>query len=426
MPVRAGDLVELSIEKPASGGRMIARHQGEVILVSGAIPGERVTARVTRSDKRIAFAEVTTVHDASGDRRAAEGDPACGGCVYSYIDYPRQVQLKAEIIEDAFVRIGRIPLQQRVAVQAAAEHDYRMKARFHVRSGRAGFYRENTHDLCDPRQTRQMPASAVDAVDSALRALAADGVTALSAEIAENIRGDQRAVHFDVVPSPMLRSALARATQEASLNGVTARSSDGAAATAGDPIVSDTLADLTNGRAAAGVLQRHPEAFFQANRFLVSSLVTTVLDAVPAGPVLDLYAGVGLFSVAFAACGQEEVLAVEGDPVSGRDLERNGLPYADGLQVERVSVEGFLERRGTHPRHSIVVDPPRTGMSKQAAELVARSSASRIVYVSCDPPTLARDARRLLDAGYRLNSLQAFDLFPNTPHVEAVATFVGP
>lgn len=426
MPVRAGELVELSIEKPASGGRMIARHQGQVILVSGAIPGEQVTARVTHAGKRMAFAEVAGVQSPSSDRRAAAGDPACGGSVYSHIAYPRQVRLKAEIVQDAFVRIGRIPLPQQVAVASGAEHDYRMKARFHVRNGRAGFYREGTHELCDPRQVRQMSASAIDAVDSALDSLAGSGVTALSAEVAENIRGDQRAVHFEVIPSPSLRSALAQAVREANLDGVTARSSDGAAAAAGDPIVSDTLADLTNGRAAAGVLQRHPESFFQANRFLVSSLVATVLDTLPAGPVLDLYAGVGLFSVALAACGRREVIAVEGDPVSGGDLERNASACSDRLQVVPESVEGFLERRGSPPGHSIVVDPPRTGMSKQAAESLVRTGAPRIVYVSCDPPTLARDARRLLDAGYRLDRLEAFDLFPNTPHVEAIATFLGP
>ena len=426
MSVRTGDLVDLSIEKPASGGRMIARHQGQVILVAGAIPGERVTARITHSDKRIAFAEAVSVQDPSGDRRAAAGDPACGGCVYSHIAYPRQVQLKGEIIEDAFVRIGRMPLHERVTVVAAAEHGYRMKARFHIRNGRAGFYRENTHDLCDPRQTRQMSDATVDAVDSALQALADDGVSAVSAEIAENIEGNQRAVHFDVGPSTALRSALMRAAGNAGVNGITARSSDGAAASAGDPIVTDTLADLTKGRAAAGVLRRHPEAFFQANRFLVSSLVATVLEQVPAGPLLDLYAGVGLFSVAFAASGTSEVIAVEGDPVSGRDLERNASAFSGQLQVLRVSVESFLERSRSHSGHSIVVDPPRTGMSRDAAASLTRVSAPRIVYVSCDPPTLARDARRLLDAGYRLDSLQGFDLFPNTPHVEAVATFLGP
>src|SRR5215213_1865213 len=147
---RVGDELDLTLEKAASGGRMIARHEGEVFLVIGGIPGERVRARVSRSEKRVAFAETIDVLSASSDRRDPAGDPACGGCLYAHIAYPRQVELKAQVIEDAFLRIGKIPLGERVVVASGEERGYRMKARFHVRGGRPGFYREGTHDLCDP------------------------------------------------------------------------------------------------------------------------------------------------------------------------------------------------------------------------------------------------------------------------------------
>src|SRR5690349_20882429 len=104
MAVRAGEELELAIEKPASGGRMIARHEGEIVLVQGAIPGERVVARITRAEKRVAFADTLRVIDASADRRAAS-DPACGGCLYAHISPNRQQILKQEIVTDAFVRI---------------------------------------------------------------------------------------------------------------------------------------------------------------------------------------------------------------------------------------------------------------------------------------------------------------------------------
>src|SRR4026209_1904901 len=106
-----GDVIEATIEKPAAGGRMIARHEGQILLVSGAIPGERIDARIERVEKRLAFASTTSVVEASPDRRDAD-DPRCGGCVYAHIAYARQVALKAEIIADAFTRIGRIPLTQ--------------------------------------------------------------------------------------------------------------------------------------------------------------------------------------------------------------------------------------------------------------------------------------------------------------------------
>src|SRR5215218_2714406 len=105
MAVSTGQELELAIEKAAAGGRMIARHEGEVLLVEGAIPGERVLARITRSGRRVAFATTVRVLDPSPDRREQGGDPACGGCLFSTIKYPRQLQLKAEIVRDAFTRI---------------------------------------------------------------------------------------------------------------------------------------------------------------------------------------------------------------------------------------------------------------------------------------------------------------------------------
>jgi 23S rRNA (uracil1939-C5)-methyltransferase len=192
----------------------------------------------------------------------------------------------------------------------------------------------------------------------------------------------------------------------------------------GNPTVGDSFAILTGGRAADGELRRHPESFFQANRFLLPSIVSHVLDAVPPdGEVLDLYAGVGLFALALAARGQRGVTAVEGEPSSGRDLRRNTLPFGDAVRVVLGSVEGYVAGSRARPA-TVVVDPPRTGISKEAMRAVARLGAARVVYVSCDPATMARDARRLVDAGYAVASLRGFDLFPNTPHVETLGVFV--
>ena len=160
---------------------MIARHEGQILLVAGAIPGERVTARIERVEKRLAFASTTSVVEASPDRRDAQ-DPLCGGCVYAHIAYPRQVRLKADIIADAFIRIGRLPLSQLVSVRPSPETAYRLRARLHVHEHAAGFYREGTHTLCDARLTNQLSSAAIDAVDAALAALgeARSAVTSLN------------------------------------------------------------------------------------------------------------------------------------------------------------------------------------------------------------------------------------------------------
>jgi 23S rRNA (uracil1939-C5)-methyltransferase len=424
MSVTAGQQLELLVEKAASGGRMIARHEGEVVLVAGAIPGERVTARVTRAEKRVAFAETVQVLEPSADRREVPGDPACGGCLYAFVSYPRQLQLKSEIIRDSFARIGRVPWEGAIEVAGSKEREYRMRARFHVHDGQPGFYREGTHALCDPRQTGQLLGASIDAVETAVASLAAQGITVVSVDLSENVAADQRALHLDLRDARPSADALERAVAAAGLTGCTARATGTTMYSAGDPIVSDPIEALTAGRVStAGGLRRHPEAFFQANRFLIAPLVATVIDGILPGPVLDLYAGVGLFSVALAAADRGDITAVEGDPVSSRDLLRNAAPYHGRLHIVRSSVEAYLARSARSAPQTLIVDPPRTGLSKEAADAIAGAGARRIVYVSCDTPTMARDARRLLDGGYRLVSLQGFDLFPNTPHVEAIGIF---
>ena len=214
-----GDEIDAAIEKPAAGGRMIARHEGQVLLVAGAIPGERVSVRIERVGKRLAFASAVRILAPSSDRRDAGPDPLCGGCVYAHIAYPRQVALKADIVADAFTRIGRIPIESSVPVAPSPEAGYRMRARLHVRGNAAGFYRESTHEICDARQTQQLLGESMAAIDAALAALADARADVTSLELNENMSADERAFHFDVIPDarelePALRSEERRVGKE--------------------------------------------------------------------------------------------------------------------------------------------------------------------------------------------------------------------
>jgi tRNA/tmRNA/rRNA uracil-C5-methylase (TrmA/RlmC/RlmD family) len=139
--------------------------------------------------------------------------------------------------------------------------------------------------------------------------------------------------------------------------------------------------------------------------------------------VVDLYAGVGLFGLARAASAGGDVTLVEGDPTSGADLERNATPFAGRTRIERRSVESWLQSAPKAPGATFIVDPPRTGMTRDAVAGIVDKRPAHVVYVSCDVATLARDTRTLLDAGYELAGLTGFDLFPNTAHVETVAVF---
>lgn len=417
--MQPGTLLTLDIEKPAAGGRMLARHHGQVVLVWGAIPGERVSARVERAGKGVIFADTAQVLSPSPDRRSDAGDWRCGGNVLAFIDYPRQLQLKGQIIQDALARIGRVPLAAPPEVMGSPEHGYRMRARLHAANGRVGFYREGTHVLCGAAPTRQL-ADATNAwlaqVEELLVRHSLAGLTAV--EVSENIGGTERACHVELQAG--VDASRYQALAEG-LTGLSAARADraGVEVLAGTPVVADVLGGLR--------LQRDVRAFFQGNRFLLEPLVRRVGSLVGPGPVIDLYAGVGLFGLSLAAAGAPGVVVVEGDPVSGADLTQNAEPFGDRVRVERRSVEQFLalvrDRNEDVTGATVIVDPPRTGMTREAVAGTIAHRPGRIVYVSCDVATFARDSRTLIDAGYELGELSGIDLFPNTAHVESVALF---
>jgi len=411
----AGDVVPLTIEKPAAGGRMIARVDGRIVLVSGAIPGERVRARVERVTKSLAYAEAIAVDEASPDRRQVSADPLCGGCLYAHIAYARQLEVKRAVIQDAFARIGRLELPGGgPSVTASPEDGYRMRARLHVRGGRIGFFREGTHDLCDARQTRQLlPATSetLERLGAAMRSTGAEAIREI--ELTENVDASDRVVALDATEPLDRRAVDLLGTVQGLTGGVAGTHVHGSA------YVTDRL--HVGGTSVA--LRRHVHAFFQGNRHLLQDLVSHVVAQTAAsGDVVDLYAGVGLFSVSAAASGAR-VTAVEGDRVAAADLEANAQSSGAAVAAVHDSVERFVQRKTGAAPSAVIVDPPRTGMSREALDGAIGLGAPRLIYVSCDVATLARDARRIVDADFRIARADAFDLFPNTPHVETIVVF---
>ena len=412
-----GQEIALAVEKPAAGGAMIARAGGRIVLVTGAIPGERVRARLVRVSKGVAYAETVEVEEPSSDRRDPPGDPSCGGCLYAHIAYPRQLAIKAQVIADAFTRIGRIGLPASVPVAGSPEEGYRMRARLHVRGQRLGFFRENTHDLCDARATRQLLPATCDALDRLVAASRSLGVDVIrEIEVSENADASARVGYLDTTDAVDAR-ALERLAAAGGLTGL-----GSAFGAHGSAHVTDTI-DVAEGIAVT--LQRHVLSFFQGNRYLLGSLVRHVVDQLPeGGDVIDLYAGVGLFAVSAAAARHARVTAVEGDRYAAADLAANAAASGAAVTAVHQSVETFVRRVRVQPgAPSVILDPPRTGLSKEALEGARHLKAPRLVYVSCDVATLARDARTIVDAGYAISRLDAFDLFPNTPHVETVVVF---
>ncbi len=439
MMLHPGDLITVVAEKPAAGGEMLARHEGEVVLVGGTIPGESIRARVLRVARGVAHASITEILEPHSDRRPVSGDVACGGSVYSHIKYARQLDLKSEVIRDGFSRLAHLTWNGHIDVEPSLEKGYRMRARLHVQDGRLGFLREGTHELCDAGRTGQLldsTSAAIVELGEALRAAGHSG--AASIELAENIPGDERAAHMELAEGARLPAPrLLRRVQGFSGLAWTRTEDPAVRLVTGQPFVRDTLelpggiagpASAVDGEPHApgrcGIrvgLRRHVRAFFQGNRYLLLTLVNAVLAACPEGPAIDLFAGVGLFSVCLAATGDRRVVAVEGHATTADDLVANAAPFGDALVVRHASVERFLAAAAGTTARTLLLDPPRTGMTKDACAGAIAIGAERVVFVSCDVATLSRDVARFVSGGYRLVSLRGFDLFPNTAHVEVLA-----
>jgi 23S rRNA (uracil1939-C5)-methyltransferase len=278
-----------------------------------------------------------------------------------------------------------------------------------------GFFLEGTHQVCDAAMTGQLLPAATEALHVAAKHLAAAGLRGdADLDLSENRPGDERAVHVELSPEASIESpgVLGEIAGITGLAWSTARSAR-ERQVYGRPFVEDVILNTR--------LRRHARAFFQGNRFLLDELVSAVMEACPPGLVVDLYAGVGLFGVCLAAAGRHRVVAVEAHAASVADLRANAKPFGAAIRVAESSVERFVAAGGAEGPLTLVLDPPRTGMTRAAAEGAIALGASRVVFVSCDVATFARDVRRFADAGYRLESVRGFDLFPTTAHVEALA-----
>ena len=418
--------MELTPDRPVAGGRMLARHEGRVVLVAGAIPGERVRVRVERVARDVTFAAAVDVLDPSPDRREPPGDPACGGADYAHIRYDRQLALKADIIADAFRRIGKATLAGPVPVRPSPEHGYRLRARLHVRQRRAGFFREGTHRLCDAGATGQLLPETVTALDAALAAIDTRLAECDALIVSENIAATERVIHVEPRDGARLDDLADRVPLPPGLTGLTTGRHGHATTLAGSGAVTDRAAQLFGDDPPidpATAWTRQGTSFFQGNRYLTGALVRHVLEA---GARRALRRSLRGRRIVCDRAGGRQARA--GWPSKATDRARpisRRTPPVGRIACgrSRAPVEEAVTMPLDPAPDVVILDPPRTGVGPDALDGVIAWSAPRVVYVSCDPPTLARDAKRLIGAGYSMTSIDAFDLFPNTAHVETIAVF---
>lgn len=390
-----GEEYDVAVGPVAHGGHCVARHEGRVVFVRHAVPGERVKARVTDGEEGSRFlrADAVEVLEASPDRVLPPcpfaGPDRCGGCDFQHVALPAQRALKAAVVAEQLQRLAGLEVHVEVE-PVPGETDglgWRTRLQYAVdASGRAGLRKHHSHDVVPVDVCRIGHPDLPPVTSEPWRG--ASSVEAIVSGTGERLRVVERRGRTSYDGPRVLHERAAGRGWEVT---------------------------------GSGFWQVHPGA--------AAALVAAVLEALgprPGEQALDLYSGVGLFSGTIAERLGESgrVIAVEGDRVAVEDARRN---LADLPQVEHVQdrVDRVLGRGGLGKSIDLVVlDPPRTGAKSKVVNAVAALGPRAVAYVACDPAALARDVATFAERGYRLARLRAFDLFPMTHHVECVALLV--
>jgi len=427
------DELQLSIEKLIYGGDGLAHADGNTVFVPYVLPGEQVRAAVRTRKKKLIHANLLEVQSRSAQRIAAKCAHfgVCGGCHYQHIDAAAQVQLKKEILRETLSRLGGVPWTGALQEHTAQPFAYRNRAQWAFRDAlpRAfGYF---------------LPESA--------HILPIDECPVLSPGLMAAFNGLQEAARSNSLPPGILeieafvdsddtRIALNIAFERFPKPAKTLIAEFRAAVPALESLL---LLDQSKNRFeldGPGYLQQKAGgfsfrvshlSFFQVNRFLAEELLQTIVGGARGGCALDLYAGVGFFTLPLAKT-FAKVVSVDANLAAIRDLRNNA--ESAGMQVisENAHAEEFLKQQQDTPDF-VVLDPPRAGLGAEAATRLANLGAPEIAYLSCNPSTLARDLAILTGSGrrlqtdvplahkYEITDLHLFDLFPQTFHIE---TFV--
>ena len=380
------DETELTIEKLVYGGDGLARLDGRVVFTPYVLPGEVVRADVERAKNDLMRGRLLAVIQPA----PARVDPSCpyfykcGGCQYQHVAYDFQLEQKRAILREVLRRVGKIEFDPEIDIVAAEPWHYRNRVQLHVHGGRIGYFEAGSQRLCAIDHCPISSPKLNDAITTLDRELPQFRWFTANVELFTNETEIQVNV-VDRVPASV-RPLFA-------------------AIGSGEPV-----------EYAGFRVSRN--SFFQVNRHLVDQLVDAAVTKVGGDTAIDLYAGVGLFSLRLAKSFQR-VTAVESGWNAFRDLEFNIQRTGALVTAEHKTAEEFLSSVQQAP-DLILADPPRTGIDKHAIAELIRIRARQLVIVSCDPATLARDLHGLGQVGYRIEKVTLVDLFPQTFHMETV------
>jgi 23S rRNA (uracil1939-C5)-methyltransferase len=433
---RRGDLLDLEIDSLAFGGRGVARAEGFVVFVSGALPGDKVRAEVTKGKKRFAEARTLELVRASADRlpdRCVHGGEPCPGAPWQGLPYERQLAYKQEQVGDALRRIGSLEgFELEEIVPAAEQWRYRNKLEYSFGESdegelTLGFHARGRWDLTVDVDECHLASEAGNEARNAVREWAR----------AEGLPGYDRRARRGVLRNLAVREGRRTGQIQTRLVTTKARfprppvdlhtivegdngSTDGPTGVLGEERLREELCGLD--------LEISHGAFFQTNTEMAERLYAVAAEFAGLSGrerVFDLFCGIGTIGLTMAR-EAGEVWGLEIVPEAIADAERNArLNVIENARFmaanARTGVRPLVEKAGKPD--VVIVDPPRAGLSQKIVRRVLECEAKKIVYVSCNPTTLAPNAAQLTEAGYRLARVRPVDMFPQTPHIECVALF---
>jgi 23S rRNA (uracil1939-C5)-methyltransferase len=425
----------IQIEKPIYGGAFLARIKGKAVFVPLTLPGEQVRVRITQSKRGYDSADPDEIIVASPNRiaPACPHFGTCGGCHYQHTNYETQLAFKQTILRETLQRSGVIA-PAGIDVLAAEPWHYRNRIRLAFDAGGNIGYRGRRSNAVIP--VSECPIAASLLVNTA------KAITEIGRQFPSSFRSTEVSLFCDAAESALLASLFIAGTAQSGSAQTKARFDDFAQAIheqipalKGAQLVAERQAaqlpralaqwgaPFVTYRAAGFDYRVDQGAFFQVNRYLVDALVERVTAGHQGSLAWDLYAGIGLFARRLTA-NFARVVAVESAASATQALAAN-LKGTSGTEACAETLD-FL-RRNRQPALAaqsrpglVVVDPPRTGLGPEITALLGQVAAPALVYVSCDPATLARDLRALTYSGYEIQSLTLADLFPQTFHLETV------
>ena len=423
--------MQLKIEKLVYGGDGLARlpaddqGPGKSVFVPFVLEDETVEAEITEHKAGFARARLNSVTQASA-ARSQPGCPyfqLCGGCHLQHSNYAHQLAIKAAVLGETLRRTAKIELPCPLEVHPSPEWNYRNRTRLKMQTApefAIGYHKFRSHELL-PIEHCPISSPLINRAIAQVWSAGREGkIPAAVVEVEFFADASDTALLVELYCRPGTPRREAREIGEKlgeifpAANGLSVFEGSSAREVSGLLLAHFGRTELSyetkafHYRVSAG-------AFFQANRFLIDELVRLASNAASGELALDLYAGVGLFSAVLSKSFRQ-VIAVEASPTSFADLCHN----CQEVKAVRASTEKYLSQSsGLHPDFAIA-DPPRGGLGESVVRSLGRLEVPRVVYVSCDPSTLARDLRHFVDLGYRIHEAHLIDLFPQTFHIESV------